>query len=182
MPISKKTAWFAGVSSAAVLLLGTAAYAASPHLKGAVSFTDLGVALEAAGFMAGLGTGTGAAVNMSAQANVFATCTNPSGQNQPPGQNPAPITVTGSSTIDPGSIDHNGTAPFDVIAGLTTRTISGAPDCPGGNWTEFVQDLAFTSAVISVFQNNASTTVATCTFSPPTSDGAVPASSVSCSK
>ena len=83
--------------------------------------------------MAGLGTGFGATVNMSAQANVFA--------------------YTGSSTIDPGSIDHNGNAPFDVMAGLTNRTISGAPDCTSGsgNWTEFIEDLAFTSAVISVF-------------------------------
>jgi hypothetical protein len=169
-------------AAALVLLFGTPAYAGI-HLQppgSAPTFTDEGVALEATGLLAGLGDRSGAKVNMTAEANVTATCTNPSGQNQPPGQNPAPISVTGSETIEPGSIDHNGSAPFDVTAGLTSRTIKGAPDCPNGKWTEFVQDLAFTSAVITVVQGGVSTTVATCTFSPPTSDGTVPANTVSC--
>jgi hypothetical protein len=164
------------------LLFTTAAYAGI-HLQppGSVpAFTDGGVSLEASGLLAGLGDRSGAVVNMTASANVTATCTNPSGKTQPPGQNPAPVSITGSDTIEPGSIDHNGSAPFDVTALLASRTITGAPDCPNGKWTEFVQDLAFTSAVITVVQNGVSTTVATCTFSPPTNDGAVPASTVSC--
>src|SRR5262245_58239085 len=105
-------------ATALVLLFATAAYAGI-HLQPPGSepaFTDGGVSLEASGLLAGLGNREGAVVNMTATANVTATCTNPSGQNQPPGQNPAPVSITGSDTIEPGSIDHNGNAPFDVTA------------------------------------------------------------------
>src|SRR5689334_23028645 len=64
----------------------------SVHLKGGANaepkFTDLGLQLSASGALAGLGEGD-VLVNMSASADVVATCTNPSGANQPPGQNPA---------------------------------------------------------------------------------------------
>ena len=169
-------------AAALASLLATPAYAGI-HLQppgSAPTFTDGGVSLEATGLLAGLGDRAGATVNMTAGANVTATCTNPAGQTQPPGQNPAPISISGSDKIEPGSIDHNGNAPFDVTALLASRTIKGAPECPNGKWTEFVQDLAFTSAVITVVQGGVSTTVATCTFSPATSDGTVPASTVAC--
>jgi hypothetical protein len=67
--------------------------------------------------------------------------------------------------------------------------IPGAPDCPGTNWTETITDMAFTSATIRLFQDanangvfEASELVLTvsCTFSPPTSNGPVPASGYTC--
>src|SRR5260370_24774314 len=88
-------------AAALVLLLATPAYAGI-HLQppgSAPTFTDEGVALEATGLLAGLGDRTGATVNMTAEANVTATCTNPAAQTPPTGQNPAPISVTGSETI-----------------------------------------------------------------------------------
>jgi len=48
-------------------------------------------------------------------------------------------------------------------------------------WTETITDMAFTSAVVTVQQPVGTTVLtATCTFSPPTSNGPVPGSTVSC--
>src|SRR3954471_24524293 len=72
--------------------------AASVHLKGGAnstpSFSDLGLLLSTAGALSGLGN-EDLVVTLSATANVTANCQNQGG-NLPPGQNPAPITVTGS--------------------------------------------------------------------------------------
>lgn len=158
------------------------AFASSVHLKGGSnakpSFTDLGLALNAAGSLSGLGNGD-VLVNLVATADVTSTCTN-NGGNPSPGQNPAPLTVTGSQAI-PGSEIKNGTTPFNVTTNAPSPTISGAPDCPNPNWTETIDDLAFTSATITVEQpvGTLVLTVA-CTFTPHTSDGSVPGGTVSC--
>jgi hypothetical protein len=171
-------------AAALALFLGTAAYAASIHLKGAPTFVDNGLSLTAMGTVAGLGSSsTGPTVFLNATANAAATCTNPSGANKPPGHNPAPVSVSGSVTINPGTIDHNGNAPFSVTTNPPSPTVN--PDsqdfaCPGSNWTETITDLAFTTADIIV----AGTHVASCTFSPVfnggTADGTVPKNQVTC--
>jgi hypothetical protein len=161
-----------------VILLATAAYAGNVHFKhGSPSFIDGGLTLQASGALAGLGK-TDISILLSAKANVTATCTNPSGQTQPPGQNPAPITVTGSKAI-PKSAIKNGTVSFTVTTNPPTTPISGALDCPNSQWTEDIADLAFTTATITVDQPGPVLT-ATCTFTPPTADGPVPANTVSC--
>jgi hypothetical protein len=164
--------------------VGTLSQAASVHLKGGKnaepSFTDHGLSLSAAGALAGLGHGD-VVVSITAQANVYATCTNPgSGEHQPPGQNPAPLTVTGSQAIPEEEL-KNGNTPFDVATLAPSPTVAGAPDCPNPRWTEAIEDLAFTSAIIRVEQpeGNLVLTV-TCTISPPSSDGAIPGGHVSC--
>jgi hypothetical protein len=167
---------------AALLLCATSAYASSVHLKGGAhatpSFTDNGLSLNSTGALSGLGNGD-VLITLTARANVTSTCTN-QGQNQAPGQNPAPITVSGSQAI-PASEVKNGTVSFNVNTAAPSPTIAGAPDCPNPNWTEAINDLAFTSAVITV-QQPVGTTVLTisCAFSPPTSNGSVPAGSVTC--
>jgi hypothetical protein len=157
--------------------------ASSVHLKGGrnaePAFTDLGLALKATGELAGLGEAD-VLITMTASANATATCTNPSGQNQPPGQNPAPVTVSGAQTIDASAIDTNGNTPFSVTTGGPTTPIPGAPGCPNPKWTEDITDLSFTGAVITVEQGGALVLTETCLFSPATSDGAVPSSTVSC--
>ena len=161
----------------------TPAFAGSVHLKGGKnaepSFVDLGLALNGSGELAGLGNGD-VLVTITAQADVTSTCTNPAGATQPPGQNPAPLTVTGSQAIPEDEI-KNGNTPFSVTTVAPAPFIAGAPDCPNPLWSESIDDLAFTSATI-VVEQPVGTTVLTvvCTFEPPTADGPVPASTVSC--
>jgi hypothetical protein len=159
------------------------AVASSVHLKGGAgakpSFTDNGLSLNAAGALSGLGGGD-VLITLTAKANVTSTCTN-NGGNASPGQNPAPITVSGGEAI-PASEIKNGTTPFTVTTNAPPSTITGAPDCPNSNWVESINDLQFTSAVITVQQPPGTTVLTvTCTFSTPTSNGAVPAGNVTCS-
>ena len=171
-------------AGAAVLVLSATASASSVHLKGGKNaepaFTDNGVTLTATGELSGLGNGD-VLVTLDATADVVSTCTNQGG-NQAPGQNPAPITVSGSEAIPEDEI-KNGTTPFGVTTEAPELIIPGAPDCPNTNWTEEIEDLAFTTATITVEQP-AGTLVLTvaCTFGSPTADGSVPGGNVSCTQ
>jgi hypothetical protein len=158
--------------------------ASSVHLKGGAhaepTFTDQVLFLEAAGELSGLGNGD-VIVSLTAKGNPIADCVNPgSGEHRPPGQQPAEVTLTGVQQI-PESELKNGTTPFDVATQAPQTPIPGAPGCPNSSWTENITDVAFTSAVITVEQP-AGTLVLTvsCTFSPATSNGLVPASDVTC--
>lgn len=165
-------------------VLAAPALAANVHLKGGKnaepSFFDGGLTLNGSGDIAGLGNGD-VLVTISASADVTSSCINPgNGEHRPPGQNPAPITVTGSQAIPEEEL-KNGSTPFSVTTVAPSSTIAGAPDCPNSSWTETIEDLAFTSAVITVDQPVGTTVLTvTCTFSPPTSDGAVPGNTVTC--
>lgn len=160
----------------------TAAMASSVHLKNFANptFTDNGLTLTASGALAGLGNGD-VLVNLAATANATAVCTNPAGANQPPGQNPAPVSVSGSEAI-PASEVKNGTVAFSVTTNPPTNPIPGAPGCPNRHWTETITDLSFTGATITVQQGSPPATELTvsCTFAPPTSNGSVPKGSVTC--
>lgn len=155
----------------------------SVHLKGGANaeptFRDNGLTLSTAGELSGLGN-EDVLVTLVAQASVSSTCTNQGG-NQAPGQNPAPTTVMGSVAI-PASEIKNGNTPFAVTTVAPTTPIPGAPGCPNPNWTESIDDLAFTSATITVEQPAGTVVLTvTCTFSAPTSDGAVSRQDVTCS-
>ena len=166
-----------------LLILAAPAYASSVHLKPPnrnPTFTDGGLTLNVAGALAGLGNAD-LVIQLTAAANVTATCTNPSGANQPPGHNPAPITVTGSQAI-PADAIKNGNVNFNVTTTPPATPIPGAPGCPNPNWTESITDLAFTSATLLVEQPAPAVVLTvSCTFSAPTSNGTVPAAQVSCS-
>ena len=120
-------------------------------------------------------------VNLGATANATAVCTNPAGANQPPGQNPAPVSVAGSQAI-PASEVKNGNVAFSVTTKPPTNPIPGAPGCPNKNWTETITDLSFTGATLTVQQGSPPTTELTvsCSFAPPTSNGTVSKSQVTC--
>jgi len=168
-----------------MLLAAATAVAANVHLKGGrnaePTFYDNGLSLEAVGAIAGLGNEDGL-VTLIAVGNPIATCQNPgNGMHYPPGQNPAPVTVTGTQPIDPDDFEKNGNYLFDVETETPLSPIEGAPDCPNRNWIEEIQDIAFTSATIIVEQPEGSTVlVVQCTFNVPTSDGQVRGSNVSC--
>lgn len=169
----------AGLATLSLVLVAAPAWAQSTHFKhGSPSFTDNGVTLTAYGGVTGLGNGN-LVIQLSARGQPTAVCTNPSGANQPAGQNPAEVTLTGTQAI-PGTAIKNGNANFDVTTNAPTSPVPGAPECPNSQWTETITDVAFTSATLVFQQNGVTVLRSTCTFSPATSDGAVPASSVSC--
>ncbi len=171
---------------AIVLAFGASAYAQNVHLKpphANPSFVDGGLVLTASASLAGL-SGANLVIALNATANATATCTNPGGSaNQPPGQNPAPVSVSGVLPVSGDQI-KNGNLSFTLMTGGPQTPIPGAPGCPNSSWTEDITDLAFTSATITVFQPNPPGTnqvfTVTCSFSPATTNGNVPDSSVSC--
>jgi hypothetical protein len=173
----------------AVVAMSSTALAQNAHLKGRnpVAFTDNGLTLTARVSYAGLGNFDTLQV-LNATANPTATCTNPAGATQPPGQNPAEVDVTGSTAVPAGDI-KNGNVTISTTTSPPVTPIEGAPDCPNPQWTEDITDMAFTSATITLFQDSnengtfeAGELVLTvsCTFSPPTSNGSVPTSGFTC--
>jgi hypothetical protein len=178
----------------AIAALTTVASAANPHLRNNVrpnpAFFDGGLVLRGTAAYAGLGN-FDTLQTLDATANPTATCGNPgTNQTQAPGQNPASVDVTGSTAVPAGDI-KNGNVTIATTTSPPPTTVEGAPDCPNSSWTETITDLAFTSATIKVFQDSnengmfeASELVLTvsCTFSPPTSNGSVPANTYSCTE
>ena len=183
---------FAVLGVAAIALVGLfadTALAQNPHLKGRnpVVFTDNGLTLTARVSYAGLGNFDTLQV-LAATGNPTATCTNPAGATQPPGQNPAEVDVRGATAVPRGDI-KNGNVTITTTTDPPVTPIPGAPDCPNPQWTEDITDVAFTSATITLFQDSnengmfeAGELVLTvnCTFDSPTSDGSVPSSDFSC--
>jgi hypothetical protein len=139
----------------AITMVGSAALASNVHFKGksGPTFRDNGLTLTATGALTGLGNGD-VTVTINADGQPIATCTNPSGANQPPGQNPAKATFSGSVVID-ASLIKNGNVAFSVTTVAPKTPIPGAPDCPNSRWTETIVDVVFSSPSLTVSQGGA---------------------------
>jgi hypothetical protein len=157
--------------------------ASNVHLKGGPrskpSFNDKGLTLLATAVLAGLGN-EDVLVNLSATANPTGNCCNPGGGCKVPGQNPAPVDVTGSASFPKEAIE-NGNLTVSVETNPPETPIKDAPDCPNSSWTETITDMSFTSATITVRQGGVVVFTTSCTFSPATSNGPVPSRTVTCS-
>jgi hypothetical protein len=168
-----------------LVLAATIAAAANVHLKGGKNaeptFFDNGLKLEVIGAIAGLGNENGL-VTLIAEGNPIATCQNPgNGEHFPPGQNPAPVTLTGTQAFDPDDFEKNGNYTFTVETDAPETPVAGAPDCPNVRWTEEIIDVAFTSATIIVEQPEYVTVLQVdCTINPPSSDGQIRGADVVC--
>ena len=182
----KRVSTVLAIALMALVLVAQSAMAASPHLKGRtpISFSDGGLTLTATVAYAGLGN-FDTEQGLTATGNTTSTCTNQGGT-QAPGQNPAPTTVSGGTAV-PAEDIKNGNVTITTVTNPPVTPIPGAPGCPNPNWTEAINDIAFTSATITLRQDqdaNGSfeTVVLTvnCTFNSPTSNGAVPRSNFSC--
>ena len=167
----------AALSGAGTILAGNV------HLKGGghpkPTFSDGGLTLTGSGALTGLGNGD-VLIVLSARANPTSTCCTPGGSCKVPGQNPAPVDVTGSEAI-PASEVKNGNVSFAVTTEPPVTPIPGAPDCPNASWTESITDMAFTSGTITVMQGGSTVFTLSCTFSSPTRDGQVPSQNITCS-
>lgn len=153
------------------------------HLKGGPRsqpvFSDSGLTLASNGDLAGLGNAD-LVLTLTALAQPTATCTNPSGASQPPGQNPAEVSISGAVAIPAAEI-RNGTLHFAVATSAPEANVAGAPECPNQAWSEKITDMAFKSGTISVEQPVGTPAFSlTCTFTPITRDGLVPTAQVSC--
>lgn len=185
--MNRRTLRVVSITLLVVLALAlTTVSAANVHLKGGKNaepaFVDNGLTLFADGELAGLGY-ENVWILLTAVANPTATCTN-NGGNEAPGQNPAPVTVTGGVMLTPDDFTKNGNVYFAVETDPPyppDGIVPGAPHCPNPNWTEQITDMAFTSATITVEQP-VGTLVLTvsCTFDDPTMNGDVSKAMVTC--
>jgi hypothetical protein len=145
---------FAAIIGAVAALSVQVATSANVHFKKSppLTFTDNGLTLSASGALTGLGNGD-IVITLEAQGQPTATCTNPSGANQPAGQNPAVVTLGGVQEIPEGEV-KNGNVSFNVGTSGPQTPVPGAPECPNKNWTENITDVAFSgfSSTITVFQ------------------------------
>jgi hypothetical protein len=142
----------AAIIGIAAALSVQVASAANPHFIGDVTFTDQGETLLAQGRIAGLGNDD-TVILLTATGVPTVSCTNPSGSNQPPGQNPAEITVAGGEEIPEEDVS-NGNITFSVATAEPADPAPRAAGCPNNKWTAEITDVDFSSATIEFFQGN----------------------------
>jgi hypothetical protein len=134
------------------LALGAApAEAQSGHFieqgAGAPECFDIGTQVQCTGKVAGLG-GTTFEITVTASGIASVECENPGG-NIAPGQDTA-VTVAGSS--GPLPTPRNGQYVFTVTT--DPPTVPNFPTCPNPQWIAHVVDVTFTTATLSLFEDN----------------------------
>jgi hypothetical protein len=140
------------VALAAVFAFPGVAAAQSGHFitggGNAPSCTDIGLQVQCTGKVAGLG-GTTFEITVEAEGIASVVCINPGG-NRAPGQDTA---VTVSGTTDPLPTPRNGQFRFTVTTD-SPDPLPATPTCPNAQWTPVITDVAFTTATLSLFEDD----------------------------
>jgi hypothetical protein len=141
--------------AAALMLLGvtaTSAFAESGHFitsgANAPVCTDIGLQVQCTGKVAGLG-GTTFEITVVAEGIASVVCINPGG-NRAPGQDTA-ITVSGTTT--PLPTPRNGQYVFDITTDVP-GPLPPTPTCPNDMWTPVIVDVTFTTATLTLLEDN----------------------------
>jgi hypothetical protein len=144
--------------AAVIALFGlttTPAYAASGHFiengAGAPVCTDIGTQVKCTGKVAGLG-GTTFEITIEAEGVASVECTNPGG-NVAPGQDTA-VTVAGST--GPLPTPRNGQFEFSITTDPPPAP-PPTPTCPNDMWTAEIVDVSFTTATLTLFEDDVQT-------------------------
>ena len=144
--------------AAVIALLGLTAapaYAQSGHfIEGggnAPECTDEGTTVECTGKVAGLG-GTTFEITIEADGIASVECTNPGG-NVAPGQDTA-VTVEGGT--GPLPTPRNGQFVFTIETD-DPEPLPPTPTCPNNQWTPEIVDVTFTTATLTLFEDDVQT-------------------------
>ena len=155
-PTIRNQAKLAGVALAAAVITATApvnvAFAVSGHFVtgggNTPVCTDEGTFVTCTATVAGLG-GTTFEITIDATGTASVTCTNKGGKIAP-GQN---TTVETSGTTGEQTTDTNGS--FEVTVSTDDpEPLPPTPTCPNPGWTANIDDVTFTTATLSLFQDN----------------------------
>ncbi|SFM74672.1 hypothetical protein [Nitrosomonas communis] len=137
------------IFAAVIIYLASAgmAFAQSGHFVGDQVCTDIGTQVQCKGKVAGLG-GTTFQINVAANGTAIIECENP-GENVAPGQD-TEVTALGGS--GPLATPRNGQYRYTVST--NTPTVPNVPTCPNEKWTAHVVDVTFTTATITLLEDN----------------------------
>jgi hypothetical protein len=140
---------------AAIALLGLSAAPALaqsghfiPRGGNAPSCSDIGTQVNCTGKVAGLG-GTTFEITVEADGIAEVVCINPAGH-RAPGQDTA-VTVAGST--DPLPTPQNGQYVFSITTDAPDP-LPPTPTCPNEKWTPEIVDVSFTTATLSLFEDD----------------------------
>jgi hypothetical protein len=166
-------------------LTATAALAASPHFKknGEPSCVIAGSAISKSttctGVLAGLG-GDDLQIDVTVSGFAVYQCQNPSGKNEPPGQNRVLVGPVTAPTSISGDEIKNGNLSFTTEPATLTAapTVSGTQaGCNNDSWTGVNPTLTVTDITLDIFQP-VGTLIFHCTASDP--DGLTSPVALSC--
>lgn len=155
------------VASALMLMAPMLAIADSPHFIGTPKLTKNADGSIAVTFKAaGLGTGQYDVFLTADEVSMVLTCVNPSGKNEPPGQNPPPdLNVVGpTQTVNSNHGQITVTSPGVILPAPETPTPeeAGCKSSPG--WTVEVVSITFENVVLHVQPVGSDTDVLTHNF------------------